>query len=168
LMFAGLEPTRYLIGNAVWSLCHAPEQRHLLQSDPALWPRAVEEFLRHSTPVQYIGRLAAETFNYRGCLIEKGQAVMLFAGAANRDPKYFTEPDNLNILRRERRHLAFGLGPHHCIGGGLVRLQTRMALQTLMSRMPDLQICAQREPIWNTNFGFYGLQSLTVSRLLKK
>ncbi|MFJ8229904.1 cytochrome P450 [Streptomyces sp. NPDC094448] len=162
LMFAGLEPTRYLIGNAVWALHRAPDQLRLLLSRPALWPRAVEEFLRHDTPVQYIGRRAAETFTYQGNRIQKGQVVMLFAGSANRDPAHFRDPDELRITRREARHVAFGLGPHYCIGGGLVRIQTRMALETLYSRMPDLRISTP--PVWNTNFGFYGHRSLTVSR----
>lgn len=163
LMFAGLEPTRYLVANAVWSLDEHPDQKAMLLSDPRLWTAAVEEFLRHDTPVQYIGRMAAESFEYRGHHIEKGQVVMLLAGSANRDPKRFPEPDRLDIRRAPNPHLAFGRGPHHCIGAGLVRLQTKVALRALFDRVPDLRICQVPTPVWNTNLGFHGFHSLTVS-----
>lgn len=162
LMFAGLEPTRYLIGNAVWSLHRHPEQRRRLMSDPGLLTCAVEEFLRHDTPVQFIGRIAAKSFTYKGHRIEAGQAVLLYVGSANRDSAQFADPDVLDLSRRPNRHLSFGRGPHVCIGGMLVRLQTMMALRALLTRFPDLRVREEPGPVWNSNLGFHGFTSLPV------
>ncbi|MCW7947011.1 hypothetical protein AAW14_34880 [Streptomyces hygroscopicus] len=162
LMFAGLEPSRHLIGNAILALHSFPDQRRLLADNPRLWPSAVEEFLRYDPPVQYIGRLAAESFTYRGHRIEKGEAVLPFPGSANRDPKQFPDPDVLDI-QRHGRHLAMGTGVHRCVGAGMVRVQTAVALRTLLTRIPDLEVCPDRKPVWHSYSGFHGLASLPVS-----
>ncbi|MCI0157825.1 cytochrome P450 [Leifsonia shinshuensis] len=163
LMFAGLEPTRYLIGNAVWALQHHPRQRQRLQSDPALLSSAVEEFLRYDTPVQFVGRAAARSFTYRGNRIEAGQAVLLHVGSANRDRAVFPDPDELDLARSSNRHVSFGRGPHVCIGALLVRLQAKAALRALLERFPGLRVADDVEPVWNSNLGFHGFTSLTVT-----
>jgi cytochrome P450 len=168
LMFAGLEPTRYLIGNAIRLLLAYPDQRDLLQANPALIPQAVEEFLRHSTPVQYIGRTAACSFTYKGNRIEQGQVVLLVVASANRDSTVFTDPDILNLARPANRHLSFGQGPHACIGAHLVRLQTTIALQTILTRFPRLTLREGAAPVWNNNLGFHGPASLLVSTGLQE
>ncbi|MDQ1655135.1 MAG: hypothetical protein QOD41_218 [Cryptosporangiaceae bacterium] len=162
LMFAGLEPSRHLIGNAMLALHQFPDQRRLLAENPRLWPAAVEEFQRFDAPVQYIGRMAAESFSYRGHDIEKGQVVLPFVGSANRDPKQFPDPDVLDVRRRPK-HLAMGEGVHRCIGAGLVRIQTAVALRTLLTRRPDLEVRTDPEPEWNSYVGFHGLKSLTIA-----
>ncbi|MFD2421026.1 cytochrome P450 [Amycolatopsis pigmentata] len=162
MMFAGVEPSRHLIGNAMMALHRFPEQRRLLMGNPRLWPAAVEEFLRFDPPVQYIGRLAAESFTFRGRDFEKGQPVLPFIGSANRDPKQFTDPDVLDIRRRPK-HISFGHGVHRCIGTGVVRTQTAVALRTLLTRVPDVEVCADPTPTWNAYVGFHGLESITVS-----
>ncbi len=168
LMFAGLEPTRYLIGNAVWSLQRNPGQRQLLRADLALMPMAVEEFLRYDTPVQFIGRTAARSFTYKGHSIEQGQVVLLFAASANRDSARFTDPEVLDLERRPNRHLSFGHGPHACIGALIVRLQTTIALRELLSRFPDLAVREGLGPVWNNNLGFHGPTSLPVDTGLER
>lgn len=162
LMFAGLEPSRHLIGSAMLALHRFPEQRQVLQDNPKLWPAAVEEFLRYDPPVQYIGRVAAESFTYCGRDIEKGQPVLPSVGSANRDPKQFADPDVLDVRRRPK-HLSMGEGAHRCVGTALVRVQTSVALRTLLTRVPDVQVRAEPPPVWNSYVGFHGLQSLTVS-----
>jgi cytochrome P450 len=162
LLFAGLEPSRHLIGSAVLALEQFPEQRRLLDDNPRLWPSAVEEFLRFDPPVQYIGRLAAESFTYRGHQIHKGQAVLPFVGSANRDPKTHRDPDVLDV-RRRAKHLSMGEGVHRCVGAGMVRVQTSVALRTLLNRKPQLRSCADIPPVWHSYVGFHGLKSLTVS-----
>jgi cytochrome P450 len=162
LMFAGLEPSRHIIGNAILALEQFPDQRRLLAENPRLWPSAVEEFLRYDPPVQYIGRLAAKSFTYRGHHFAKGQAVLPFVGSANRDPKHFPDPDTLDV-RRRAPHLSMGSAVHHCIGASLVRVQTGVALRNLLTDFPDLHVCADVAPIWNSYAGFRGLKSLTVS-----
>jgi cytochrome P450 len=162
LMFAGLEPTRYLIGNAVWALHQHPDQRQALASDLDLLPVAVEEVLRYYTPVQYIGRMAATSFDYKGHRFDEGQLVLPFVGSANRDPAAFARPDVLDLRRSPNRHLSFGTGPHACIGATLVRQQTQIALSLLLTRYPLLAVSRQTDPVWNTNLGFHGPISLMV------
>lgn len=162
LMFAGLEPSRHIIGGAVLALERFPEQRRILDDNPHLWPSAVDEFLRFDPPVQYIGRLAAESFTYRGHQIHKGQAVLPFVGSANRDPKHYRNPDVLDV-RRRAKHLAMGEGVHRCIGAGMVRVQTVIAMRTLLNRKPQLRVCVDASPVWNSYVGFHGLKSLMVS-----
>ncbi|MGA5824078.1 cytochrome P450 [Kitasatospora sp. NPDC094028] len=162
LMFAGLEPLRYLIGNAVWALESHPEQRDLLTRSDRTRRQAVEELLRHGSPVQYIGRMAAEDFVYKGNEIKKGQPVLLYVGAANRDDTHFEDPETLDLTRRPNRHLSFGTGPHGCIGAALVRVQASMALHALLTRFPHLRVCADVPPTHNSALGFHGFTSLTV------
>ncbi|MFI1397962.1 cytochrome P450 [Streptomyces sp. NPDC020681] len=162
LMFAGVEPTRYLIGNAVHALDASPRQRRLVTFSERTRAIAVEEFLRHGTPVQYIGRMAAEDFTYKGHRIEAGQPVLLYVGSANRDAAQFPDPEVLDLTRRPNLHLALGKGPHNCIGAFLVRVQTAMALHSLLTRFPDLRVVKETAPISNTNLGFHGFNSLTV------
>ncbi|WP_413725645.1 cytochrome P450 [Sodalis sp. RH16] len=163
LMFAGLEPTRYLIGNAVWALHQHPAQRHALAADLEQLPLAIEEFLRYGTPVQYIGRRAATTFTYRDYRIEEGQLVLPYVGSANRDPMVFDHPETLDLRRTPNRHLSFGIGPHACIGATLVRQQTQIALSLLLTRYPSFDVSRQTEPVWNTNLGFHGPTSLMIN-----
>lgn len=162
LMFAGLEPSRHLIGSAVLAMERFPEQRRLLGENVRLWPAAVEEFLRFDPPVQYIGRLAAESFTYRGRQVHRGQAVLPSVGSANRDPSYYRDPDVLDV-RRRAKHLSMGEGVHRCIGAGMARTQTAIALRTLLVRKPGLHVCADTTPVWNSYVGFHGLKSLMVS-----
>jgi hypothetical protein len=162
LMFAGLEPTRYLIGNAIWALHQNPAQRRALAEDQDLLPVAVEEFLRHGTPVQYIGRMAATSFSYKGHRFKEGQLVLPYVGSANRDPAAFANPDTLDLSREPNPHLSFGAGPHACVGATLVRQQVQIALSLLLRRYPSLDVCPDTAPVWNTNLGFHGPTSLTV------
>ncbi|HEY0209590.1 cytochrome P450 [Acerihabitans sp.] len=163
LMFAGLEPTRYLIGNAVWALHQHPAQRHALAADLEQLPLAIEEFLRYGTPVQYIGRRASTTFTYKGYHIKEGQLVLPYVGSANRDPTVFDHPETLDLRRTPNRHLSFGTGPHACIGATLVRQQTHIALSLLLTRYPTFEVSRQTEPVWNTNLGFHGPTSLMIN-----
>jgi hypothetical protein len=163
LMFAGLEPTRYLLGNAVWALHQHPAQRRLLESDLDKLPLAIEEFLRYGTPVQYIGRRVATPFIYKNYRFDKGQLVLPYVGSANRDPAVFTHPETLDLRRTPNRHLSFGTGVHACIGATLVRQQMQIALSLLLTRYPSFEVSQQTEPTWNTNLGFHGPTSLMIN-----
>jgi cytochrome P450 len=162
LMFAGLEPTRYMLPNVVWALHVHPDQRRLLGAGPNIPRAAMEEFLRYCTPGQYVGRMAAESFPYKGNLIEKGQVVMLYVGSANRDPEVFDDPDTLDLRRWPNRHLTFGIGQHNCIGSTLVREQLNVGLSLLLTRYPDFRVSPRDRPVWNSNLGFHGPTSLMI------
>jgi hypothetical protein len=137
LLVAGNETTTNLIGNAVLALLRHPGERKRLLDDPRLLPGAVEEFLRFDSPVQLTDRVVTEDLDFRGHRFRRGQLAVCLLGAANHDPARFPDPDRLDVTRADRGHLAFGLGPHVCLGAPLARLETELALTGLLRRFPD-------------------------------
>jgi cytochrome P450 len=137
LLAAGHETTTNLIGNAVLALLRHPGERKRLQEDPSLMPGAVEEFLRFDSPVQVTDRVITEDLDFRGHAFRRGQLAICMLGAANHDPARFPDPDRLDVGRADRGHLAFGLGPHVCIGAPLARLEAEVALAGLLRRFPS-------------------------------
>jgi len=170
LLFAGTASIRYLIGNSVHALDQRPHEERNLLVDQETMADAVEELLRYCTPVQFVGRVAAEDFTYSsGCGTEvhiiPGQAVLLYVASANRDPDTFPDGHELVLTRSApNAHLTFGAGRHLCFGDPLVRLTTRIALATLYRRMPWLRVVPQKLN-WNNNLGFHGFQSLRVTAM---
>ena len=136
LLAAGHETTTNLIGNAVLALLRHPSERKRLQEDLSLMPSAVEEFLRFDSPVQVTDRVITEDLDVRGHRFRRGQLAVCLIGAANHDPARFPEPDRLDVARGDRGHLAFGLGPHVCLGAPLARLEAELALAGLLRRFP--------------------------------
>ena len=137
LLAAGHETTTNLIGNAVLALLRNPHERKRLQEDPSLMPSAVEEFLRFDSPVQVTDRVITEDLDFRGHRFRRGQLTVCLIGAANHDPARFPDPDRLDLARGDRGHLAFGLGPHVCLGAPLARLEAEVALAGLLRRFPS-------------------------------
>jgi hypothetical protein len=136
LLAAGHETTTNLIGNAVLALLRHPHERKRLAEAPGLMPGAVEEFLRFDSPVQVTDRVITEDLDFRGHPFRRGQLAVCLIGAANHDPTRFPEPDRLDVTRGDRGHLAFGLGPHVCLGAPLARLEAEVALAALLRRFP--------------------------------
>jgi cytochrome P450 len=116
LLFAGHETTRNLLGNGLLALLSYPEQWAILISQPSLVRDAVRELLRYDSPVQFIRRRVCEDMALHGAQIQAGQDIVSLVASANRDPEQFTDPERLDIRRREKAHLAFGCGPHMCVG----------------------------------------------------
>ncbi len=94
--------------------------------------------------------------------MKAGQLALLLLGAANRDPAQFADPDRLDVGRADNKHVAFGLGPHFCLGAPLARLEGRIVLQTLLRRLPGLRL-AGAEPEYRDNFNLRGLKALSVT-----
>lgn len=140
LLSAGNETTTCLLSNGLLALLRHPDQMRLLRDDPGLVPGAVEEFLRFDSPVQYLGRLAAEEVEVRSQLVRKGDLVLAVIAAANRDPRRFDDPDALDIRRAENHHLAFGHGRHFCVGAQLARLEARLAFEALLRHTSDISL----------------------------
>ncbi|MCH6562058.1 MAG: cytochrome P450 [Myxococcales bacterium] len=137
LLVAGHETTANLIGNAVLALLRNPSERKRLQDDPDLIASAVEEFLRYDPPIQLTDRAVREDCEIGGRRIRKGQLVVVVLAAANRDPDRFPDPDRLDLGRTDHHHLAFGQGGHFCLGSQLAKLETEIAIGTLLRRFPD-------------------------------
>lgn len=136
---AGTETVGRLFGWLGKLLGEHPDQRRQLVNDPSLIPGAVEEVLRFEPPVQNIARYVAHDVEYHGTTIPAGSALLLMAGAANRDERRFENPDVFDI-RRNANHLSFGRGTHFCLGASLARLEGRIALEEILRRWPDWTI----------------------------
>ena len=145
MVTGGNDTTTGLIGGALELLSARPDQRALLLGDPGLLVDAVDEFLRLSSPVQGLARTTMRDVELHGKTIPKGRKVMLLYGSANRDERAFgADAEECDVQRRPKRHLAFSYGPHHCIGAAAARLQTRIALEELLSRCPEFGVDEER------------------------
>ncbi|MER5807265.1 cytochrome P450 [Streptomyces sp. NPDC002033] len=148
LLVAGHETTVNLISSGVLALLRHPGQLAALRADPSLIDGAVEEMLRYDGPVTAAAfRHAAESVEIAGVRIPAGDSVMLSLAAASRDPGHFPEPDRFDIRRSAQGHLAFGHGIHHCLGAPLARLEGRIAVETLLRRLPDLALAIAPESV---------------------
>ncbi len=164
LLIAGHETTVNLIGSGMLALLEHPDQREKLQQDPTLIRTAVEELLRYCAPVeQATERFAMEEVEMHGVRIPKGELVFAVLASANRDPAVFTHPDALDITREPNRHLAFGQGGHYCVGAPLARLEGAIAINTLLERMPHLQLAVSPQQLrWRSTMVVRGLEALPV------
>ncbi|QBD77284.1 cytochrome P450 [Ktedonosporobacter rubrisoli] len=160
-MVGGQETTTNLIGNGMLTLLRHPDQLERLRQDPSLLPSAIEELLRFESPSQHTARLAPQDVKLGGKHISKREAVIAVMGAANRDPQRFPDPDLLDLGRQDNRHVAFAWGNHFCFGAPLARLEGQIAFESVLRRMPSLQL--EPQPIsWRANLGLRGLNELHV------
>ena len=162
LLFAGHETTTHLIGNGLYTLLCHPDQRNLLMRSASVGPSAVEELLRFESPVQWQTRVVLEDVEVCGQPIPKGSRIFLMLGAANRDPAQFAYPDRVDITRSNNRHLAFGQGPHYCVGAALGRLEALIAIQSTLTRFPSLRLM-NTTPEWFENSVLRGLKRLVLT-----
>jgi len=161
-MVGGQETTTNLIGNGLLTLLRRPSEMERLRADSSLVPSAVEELLRYESPSQHTARLAPDDLMLGDKSICRGQAVIAVMGAANRDPARFPDPDRLDLARTDNRHLAFGWASHFCFGAPLARIEGQIALETMLRRLPGLQLAAA-SIAWRPNLGLRGLTALPVS-----
>ncbi len=139
ILAAGFETTVNLISNGTTRLFEHPDQRALLAEDPSLWPNAVDEVLRHDSPVQRTARMARRDTVVEGVPVARGEIVVTVLGAANRDPEVFADPDRFDVTRANaKEHVAFSSGIHYCLGAALARMEGEVALRELFTRFPDL------------------------------
>ena len=152
LLNAGHETTTNLIGNSVHAVLNTPSAHAALLANPALTDTAIEEFLRYDAPVQLGNRLTTTTVEIHGVTIPAGSTLTLCVGAANRDPAVFESPDALKLDRRPNPQLAFGGGIHTCAGLHVARLEARIALTQLFSRLPRLALAGTPERAQRARF----------------
>ena len=161
LVIAGHETTVNLISNSILTLLQHPEQLIKLKEEPELIKVAVEEFLRYESPTQLTARMASEDIEFEQTTIKKGEHVYLFLGAANRDPNKFNHAHLLDITRNPNPHLAFGYGPHFCLGASLARIEAHVAIQELLQQLPNFRL-ASGDWQWRKLIGFRSLKELYV------
>jgi cytochrome P450 len=161
-MVGGQETTTNLIGNGLVSLLKNRDQMELLKKDSSILTSAIEELLRYESPSQHTARLAPDDMLLGGKKIQKRQAVIAVFAAANRDPERFPDPDKLDLRRSDNRHVAFAWGAHYCFGAPLARMEGQIAFETMLRRLPNIQLEPQ-ELVWRENLGLRGLKSLLVT-----
>jgi cytochrome P450 len=159
LLTAGHETTANLIGNGVLTLMQHPDQLHLLQRDPVLIKPAIEEILRFECPAKIVGRTNLIDRQLGGHTIRAGQRVLVLLGAANRDPEQFRDPECFDITRTPAPHLAFGAGPHFCLGAALARAEAQETLRQLLPLLTEWRL-APEAPAWRVSDTFRALEKL--------
>ncbi len=162
LLFAGHETTANLIGVGMYYLMKYPEQMEQLRANPSKMPEAVEELLRYVSPVHTLARRTLQEVTIRDVTIPQDSSIYLLIGAANRDPAKFPDPERLDINRQPTRTLGFGYGIHYCLGAALARLESQVAFETILRRLPSLRMTVET-PAFRPNYSLRGLESLPVA-----
>ena len=143
LIVAGNETTRNALSGGIQALCEHPEQLERLRADPSLLPQAIEEMLRWVSPVMQFRRTATQDTKLGDREIRKGDKVVMYYGAANRDPEVFEQPEVFDIARKPNPHLAFGIGTHFCMGSHIARLEMRVTLEEFLRRHPRISLAGK-------------------------
>jgi hypothetical protein len=164
ILFAGYENTVHLIGNATLALLSHPDQLAVLRAAPGRLGLAIEELARYDGPAPLaIRRFPTEDVTVGGVGIPAGETFLLSLAAAHRDPRRFTDPDRLDIGRDATGHLALGHGIHYCLGAPLARMETEIALASLLDRFPGIALDLLPDgPQWRPSMRARGLLSLPV------
>jgi cytochrome P450 len=154
-MGPSLDTTIFAISSGVWLFANHPDQWDLLRDDPSLIPGAINEILRMEAPIQGFSRYVARDYDLDGVLLPKGSRAIVFYGAANRDPRQFPEPDRFDVRRDNAgRHIAFGAGPHMCLGQNLAKLEIRALFTALARRVKRFHIEEEDRALNNILRGF--------------
>ncbi len=161
LLFAGHETTTHLIANGMLALLNHPGELEALRANPALMPRAVEEMLRYDGPVMALTRVAREDIEIAGSRIPAGDLLFLMVNSANRDPAAFADPDVFKC-ERDAANLAFGFGPHYCLGAPLARLEARIAVAELLRRLGRIEAASPRQE-WLDTLVLRGMKSFEIA-----
>ncbi|XXZ33364.1 cytochrome P450 [Sorangium sp. So ce321] len=165
LLIAGHETTANMISLSTLVLLQHPEKLAALRQDPSKTLGAVEELLRYFTIAESaLGRVALEDVEIGGVLIRAGEGVLALANTANRDPTVFERADELDLERGSRQHLAFGFGPHQCLGQNLARLELQIVIDTLFRRIPGLRPAVPVEELsFKDDATVYGVREFPVT-----
>ncbi len=160
LLTAGVDTTVSGLGAALFCLARFPDQFGKLRADPSLARAAFEEAVRFETPVQTFFRTTTRPVKVGGVAVGEGEKVLVFMGAANRDPRRWDQPDAFEIARRNAGHVGFGAGIHACVGQVLARLEGEVVLAALARRAASIEITGT--PVRRYNNTLRGLASLPV------
>ena len=146
VLLAGNETTRNAISGGALALIEHPDELEKLREQPRLWPRAVEEVLRWSTPVRVLRRTLVKDAQLADRQLHEGDSVLMLYCSANRDEAVFEEPYAFRVDRTPNEHLTFGLGPHFCLGASLARMEIGVVLERVLARLPELALAPGAGP----------------------
>jgi cytochrome P450 len=162
---AGIESSATAMCNGIYLLCTNPGERRKLEENPQLIGTAVEEILRYMAPIEGTCRTTARAMEFAGHSFEAGQKIRPVYASANMDEDVFDDPKTFRIDRERselRQHVTFGLGVHNCLGSALARQELKLAINTLLRRIPTLQLDPTRKPTRNAIFLVHGFNSLPL------
>jgi cytochrome P450 len=165
LLVAGNETTTNLLGNAMLTFAEHPEVWEKLKVDPNLITLAIEEVLRFRSPVQSMFRVAKTDVHIAGQIIPEGGRIVAWIGSANHDGEMFTRADEFNIERSPNKHLAFGQGIHYCLGAPLARLESKIALETVLKCFGKVELIPETNLERIPSNLIYGLKQLPLKFL---
>ena len=162
LLPAGAETTYRSSSNLMFGLLHHPDQLAALRDDRALMQQAIEEGLRWEPPLTGIGRTCTRDTEIEGVMIPAGAPVAVEMGSANRDPSRWEDPDAFDIHRPMQTHMAFAHGPHTCLGMHLARMETTVALNRVLDRLPDVRLDPSADDLYISGLAFRAPNRLPV------
>ena len=162
LLPAGAETTYRSSSNLLFGLLTQPDQLAALEADRSLLPQAIEEAIRWEPPLTGIARWSTHDVSVDGVPIGAQSVINVCMGAANRDPKRWERPDEFDILRPQQQHVSFALGPHTCLGMHLARMETTVAMETILDRLPKLRLDPTADDVHIRGRAFRSPPSLPV------
>ena len=163
ILIGGDETTRHVITGGLYQMLANRSQWELLQNDPSLVPSAVEESLRWVSPIKNMARTATRDVELRGKQIQAGQKLLMLYPSANRDESHFPNAETFDVTRSPNDHVAFGFGPHFCLGAPLARLELKLAFERLLARLPDVHLVDDVEPAFRPASFVSGYESMRVA-----
>jgi cytochrome P450 family 142 subfamily A polypeptide 1 len=140
ILIGGDESTRHVISGGIEQLLRNPAELARLADDPALVPTAVEEMLRWVSPIKNMARTVTRRTELGGVTLDEGDKLLLLYESADFDEAQFADPTRFDVGRSPNDHLAFGFGPHHCLGASLARLEVRVMVETVLRRLPGIEL----------------------------
>jgi cytochrome P450 family 142 subfamily A polypeptide 1 len=146
ILLGGDETTRHVISGGIDQLLRAPDQRARLAVEPARTTAAVEEMLRWVSPIKQMARTVTVDTELRGTSLRAGDEVVLLYESANFDEQHFDDPTHFDVERTPNDHLAFGFGPHVCLGAALARVEIETMVRRILQRLPDVTLVSDVEP----------------------
>lgn len=162
ILIGGDETTRHVLSGGMYEMLQRPEAWSILAENPSRIPMAVEEMLRWVTPIKNMSRTLTRDAELRGRTMREGDKLLLLYPAANRDPAIFRDPQTFDIGRSPNEHLAFGFGPHFCLGASLARLELNVFFQEAIPRLGGLRLATDEPPSRRESNFISGIEHLPV------
>jgi cytochrome P450 family 142 subfamily A polypeptide 1 len=152
ILIGGDETSRHVMTDGMLALLAHPDQMAILRAEPDAIDAGVEELLRWVTPIKNMSRTITREVELHGQTLHEGDQVILMYPSANRDASVFEDPDRFDVRRNPNPHIAFGFGPHFCMGASLARLELNVMFSELLHRLPDLHLAGDPMPRRSSNF----------------